>query len=825
MNDLKFAFRQLLKNPGFTAVAVLTLALGIGANTALFSVVNGVLLRPLPFHQQERLVTLWESSPAQGIDQEAVSPLNFADWQAQSGVFEDIAFWTEPMNFILAAPDGTATVRASFASSSLFTVLRVEPQLGQRFTADEDRPEGLKTAVISHKMWQERFGGDPQVLGRSLTAITWGRRTYTIVGVMPAGFQFPEDTELWLPSGWNGLPQEPARARGGHWLHTLARLKVGVPLAKARAEMNTIQARIAREHPGAGIGSEVSVVPLLRQTVGRNIRVALLVLWGVVVGVLLIACVNVANLLLARAASRQKEVALRLALGAGRWRLMRQLLTESMLLALVGGAVGTILGYWSVKGVVAASPAGIPRLVNVSVDGTALCFTLGATLLTGVMFGLAPAWQYSRPDLNEALKEGSRAAAGGVSTGRTRSALVIAEVALATVLLVGAGLMLQSFENLLTTNRGFRAEHVITADLDFSASGFSTWMRPTDTRPQVRLKELLERIRQLPGVQSAGTAYRFLRRDNNPPVNWHFTIFGRPSETEGQRPTAEHNAVSPGYFSTLGVQLLRGRDFTDADTLLAPGVAVVNENFVRRFFPKEEPLGQHVALGSTTRPLDAKDGAGMSVWFEIVGVVGDVKSLCPQPEAAPEIYRSYWQWPMESPKLFVRAKGDASALAAAIRREAKAVIPNLPTPKIRLLTDYVGESMAQPRFQAGLLTLFGTLALLLAACGIYGVLAYAVTQRQREIGVRMALGAQPRDVLSLVVGQGLKLVLLGAAVGLAAALALTRVIQSLLYGVRPTDPMIFAGVALLLVVVALLACWLPARRAAKTHPMEALRCE
>jgi putative ABC transport system permease protein len=426
--------------------------------------------------------------------------------------------------------------------------------------------------------------------------------------------------------------------------------------------------------------------------------------------------------------------------------------------------------------------------------------------------------------VNEALKEGSRASVGGVSTGRTRSALVVAEVALATVLLIGAGLMLQTFAKLTTVDRGFRAEHVITAELDFSVSGFSTWVEPTDTRPQVRLKELLERIRQLPGVQSAGVSYGFLRRDNRPP-NWPFAIFGRSPLPEGQKPSAEHNAISPGYFTALGVPLVRGRDFTEADTLEAPGVAVVNESFVRRFFPNQDPLGQHITIDSNPGPLDGKDVHGVPVWNEIIGVVGDVKSLSTQPEPVPEVYRSYWQWPMQSPKLFVRASASPATLVAAIARQTKDVIPNLPAPKIRPLTDYVRQSVAEPRFQAGLLTLFGALALLLAACGIYGVLAYSVAQRQREIGVRMALGAQRRDVHSLVIRQGLKLVLLGAALGLALAEALTRIIRSLLYAVEPGDPVIFSAATLLLIAIALLACWLPARRAANLHPIEALRYE
>jgi putative ABC transport system permease protein len=821
MNDLKFAVRQLLKNPGFTAVAVFTLALGIGANTALFSVVNGVLLRPLPFQEQNRLVTLWESSPAQGIEQQPVSPPNFADWQAQSSAFEELAFWTGPSEFNLVTHDGSEKVLASYPSSSLFRMLRIAPQLGRGFLTEEDQKEGPQTAIISHQLWQERLGGDPHVLGRSLTVDTYGRRTYTIVGVMPPGFQFPGNTELWLAAGWNGLPQD---RRSGHWLNVLTRLKPGVTLARARAEMNTIQGRIARDHSRQQVGTAIAVVPLLREMVGRSTRTALMVLWGVVGGVLLIACANVANLLLARGAARQKEIALRLALGAARWRVIRQLLVESILLALFGGVMGTLLGSWGLKALVAASPANIPRIGQVSIDGTALCFTIGAAVLTGHLFGLAPAWQCSRPDLNEALKEGARAS-GGVSVGRTRSSLVVAEAALATVLLIGAGLMLQSFAKLLATDRGFRAEHVITADLDFSVSGFSTWVHPTETRPQVRLKELLDRIHDLPGVQSAGVAYRFLKQDNSPPVNWPFEIFGRPPVAEAQRPTAENNAISPGYFRALGVPLLRGRDFTEGDTLEGPGVAVVNESFVRRFFPNENPIGQHVTGVSRPGPLDAKDIYGVPIWYEIVGVVGDMKSLSPQPERVPEIYRSYWQWPMQSPKLFVRATGDPASLAADICQETKAVIPNLPTPKIRLLTDYLNESVAQPRFQTELLTLFGVMALILAACGIYGVLAYSVTQRQREIGVRMALGAQKHNVLVLIIGQGLRLVLMGIGVGILAGLALTRVLRSLLYEVAPIDPITFAAVSLLLVIIALLACWLPARRAAKMDPMEALRYE
>ncbi len=821
MHDFRFALRQLRKSPGFTAAAVLTLALGIGVNTALFSVVHAVLLRPLPFRESPRLVTLWESNPAKGVDQRAVSPPTFADWRAQSTAFADLAFWTGPFDHNLVTSDGTVRVRASYPSASLFGLLGLEPQLGRGFRAEDDAKEGPLTAVISHRLWQDRFGGDPQILGRALTVDTYGRRTYTIVGVMPPRFEFPDDTGLWLAAGWNGLSQN---RRSGPWLNVLGRLQVGIGLDEARRELNTIQARLAQQYPEARPGTEVSVVPLLEQTIGRNLRTALLVLWGVVAGVLLIACANVANLMLARAASRRKEIALRLALGAGRWRVLRQLLTESVLLALLGGALGVLLGYWGVKAFVAANPAAIPRLAEVSMDGAALSFTLVAALVTGLVFGLAPAWQCSRPDLNDVLKETNRSAAGGLVASRTRSGLVVAEVALATVLLAGAGLMLKSFANLLAVDRGFDPGQILVAELDFSVSGFTTWVRPTATRPQVKVQALLERVRQLPGVKSAGASYAFLRRDNLPPVQW-FSIHGRPVPNAGERPIAHHNAITPDYLRTLGMHLLRGRDFTEADTLQAPGVVLVNESFVRRFFPNDDPIGQHVTLESSAGGLATTNAFGQSVWSEVVGVVSNVKSLTAQPEAAPEIFRPYWQWPMQSPKVFVRATGDAAALAAAIRRETQSVIPNIPPPTIRLLNDRVSESIAQPRLQAGLLSLFGALALLLAASGIYGVLAYTVTQRQSEIGVRMALGAQKRHVLSLIIRQGMKLVGLGILVGIGASVALTRTLATLLYGVPPSDPVTFTGVAVGLLAVALAACWLPARRAANVAPMEALRHE
>jgi len=825
MNDLKFAFRQLLKNPGFTAVAVLTLALGIGANTAIFSIINGVLLKPLPYPEPDRLVTLWERSPQRGIEQERVSGPNYLDWRVQNTVLADLSVspgWEGAETFNLVLHDTTAKVCASYTSASLFATLGTKPMFGRTFLPEEDRKEGNRAAVLSHGLWQRHFGGDSNVIGRTLTVDTYGRREYTIVGVMPPGFGLPSRCELWLPLGWMGVTL--TERRSAHWHNVIARLKPGVTLAQARNELNTIQARLKQVHPGETIGSEVAVVPLLDQALGRNLRTALMVLWSVVAGVLLIACANVANLMLARAAIRQKEIALRLAMGARRWHVIRQLLVESILLAVIGGLIGVLLGWWGLQLFVAVRPGNIPRLNEVTLDGTALGFTLGISVLTGLLFGLAPAWGLSQPDLNEALKEGTRGASAGTAAGRTRNLLVVAEVALSVVLLAGAGLMLQSFARMLRAERGFQPEHLLTVELDFSASGFTTWVRPTATRPQVPLRELIERLRTLPGVQAVGAGSRLLRRENRPPAQ-PVAIFGRPPLKPEEQPTAEFKGITPDWLRALGARVLRGRDFTEADALEAPGVVLINETLARRYFPNEDPIGQRFKMGSKQPALNATNVYGLPEWSTIVGVVSDVKSLHPQPEAVPEVYQSYWQYPMQGPTLLVRTTGDPATFAEIIRRETKAVIPNLPPPLIRKMDDLLSESVAQPRLQTGLLSLFAGVALVLAAVGLYGVLAYTVTHRHREIGIRLALGASKRNVLTLVIGQGMKLALTGVAIGIVADLALTRVIRSLLYGVTPTDPLTFAGVSLLLVAIALFACWLPARRAAKVDPMEALRYE
>ncbi|HXP61060.1 MAG TPA: ABC transporter permease [Dongiaceae bacterium] len=825
MNDLRFAFRQLVKNPGFTAVAVLTLALGIGANTAIFSVINGVLLKPLPYPAPNQLVALWERSPERGIERERVSGPNYLDWRAQNTVFSEMAVtpgWEGSESFNLVLQDTTAKVRAGYTSARLFTTLGTKPLLGRTLLPEEDQKGGNPATVLSYGLWQRLFAGDSNVIGQTLTVDTYGRRQYTIVGVMPPGFGVPSLCELWLPLGWLGVTLEEQRS--AHWHNVIARLKPGATIAQARAEMNAIQARLKQAYPGETIGSEVAVAPLLHQALGRGLRTALWVLWGVVAAVLLIACANVANLMLARAAAREREIALRLALGARRRRVMRQLLAESIVLALLGGALGALLGWWGLRLVVAANPANIPRLNEVTLDLTVLGFTLGISVLAGVLFGLAPAWHCSSPELNEALKEGTRAVSSGRAAGRTRDALVVAEVALSVVLLAGAGLMLQSFARMLRADRGFQPEQLLTAELDFSVSGFTTWVLPTATRPQVPLRELLERLRALPGVQAVGAGSRLLRRENGPP-NESIAIFGRSTLRPEEQPRAEFKGITPDWVRALGGRVERGRDLTEADRLEAPGAVLINETLARRYFPNEDPIGQRIKMGASQPPVGATNVWGLPEWSTIVGVVRDVKSLHPQPEAVPEVYQSYWQWPMQNPTLLIRTTTEPTMLAQAVRRETKGVIPNLPPPVVRTMDDLLSETVAEPRLQTGLVSVFAGLALLLAAVGLYGVLAYTVTQRTHEIGVRLALGAQKRNLLSLVIGHGMRLALAGLAVGLLSALALTRALRSLLYGVKPADPLTFAAVSLLLLAIALIACWLPARRAAKLDPLAALRYE
>ena len=807
--DIRYGFRTLRKSPGFTAVAVAALALGIGANSAIFSVVNAVLLRALPYKDPERLVMLWERHPQN--ERMGVAGLNFVEWQKQAASFEAMTVFVQT-GFDLAGQGDAERIQGTRASSSFFDVVGAKPVLGRTFLPGEDAAGAERVALISHGFWQKRFGGDAQVIGRVVQLNDEG---HTVVGVMPPDFGDQLDEWVWTPlhADANGA------VGGGRSLTALARLKPGVTQAQAQSELDAIAGGLAEARPDFNRDWGVRVVPLHEQVTG-GVRLPLLVLFGAVGFVLLIACANVANLSLARAARRGRELAIRTALGATRWRLVRQMLTENVLLALAGGALGLLLALWGVDLLLALAPGDIPRAREIGVDVPVLAFTFAVSVLTGLVFGLAPALQGSRGDVSGALKEAARGSAASFGRSRLRGALVVVEVALAVVLLTGAGLLMRSFVRLTDVDPGFSPANVLLMEFPLSPSRYKE-----DSQVTLFYDEMLRRVRALPGVEAAGTTHSAPLAGSDS-VRPFVMADGAPPEP-GKESGASYRVVSPGYFRAMGVPVLRGRDFGDADNHASPGVVVINRTMARRFWNGEsEALGRRMRQGAV---------GGESPWLEVVGVVGDVRHAGLDSEPKPEMYFPYAQAVIQRSTsisansrritLAVRASGDTAGLADAARREISALDKNQPVTGVRTLGEAVSRSVTPQRFNTLLLGIFAALAVALAVIGVYGVMSFSVGGRTREIGIRMALGAQGKDIMRMVVGQGMALVLAGVALGVVASFAAARLIESLLYGVSAADPLVFAATPALLCAVALFACYLPARRATKVSPVTALRYE
>jgi putative ABC transport system permease protein len=809
--DVRYGMRMLLKHPSFTFIAVLTLALGIGVNTALFSVVNAVLLRPLPYAEPERLVQLYEANAQQGYERFSFSLANFVDHRDQQSGFEQMAAYRR-WNANLTGAGEPERVQVAVVSASFLPLLRVQPLLGRGFLTEEETPGKDDVAVLSYGLWQRRFGGDPGILNKSVNLSGY---VCTIVGVLPADFQFPD------PFGSNPLSESAPKVdllapiaydpknlgdRGSHFLQVLARLKPGVELTQAQTELRAVAGRLEQQYPDRNKGWTVNVFSLQDEVV-RNVRPALLLLLAAVAFVLLIACANVSNLLLARAAARQKEMAIRLALGAPRARLLRLLLTESLLLALAGGAVGLALAYWAMRAFISFSPANVPRTNEIHLDGMALLFTFGITLLTSVAFGLLPTLQASKPGVQTSLKEGGRQ---GRSAGRsrTRGLLVVAEVALSLLLLVGAGLMIRTFISFQRVNPGFRTDNLLTMKL---ALPFKKY--PKAQQQVAFFQQVIERVRALPGVQGVGAVSDLPLAEGG---FFAFIIEGRASASAQDDPSAIWRAINPEYFRTMGMQLRRGREFTEHDQPGALEVIVINETMAASFWPGEDPIGKRIQIYDDVAPMP---------WREIVGVVNDTKEAGLSAPSRPEIYVPFSQRPRTAMTLIAHTTAGPEQLAGAMRAAVQTVDPEQPVFRISTMEQFFSAEVAVPRATMFLLGALAVAALLLAAVGIYGVMAHAVTQQTHEIGIRTALGATQRDVLRLVVGQGMTLTLIGVVIGLAGAFALTRLMTSLLFGVSATDPATFTVIALLLTGVALFACYVPARRATKVDPLTALRYE
>jgi predicted permease len=813
--DIRFGARQLRKNPGFAAVAVLTLALGIGANTAIFSVVDAVLLRPLAYPDSGQLVSLSERGPDWSGG--SLSFPNFTDWRNQQSVFERFGVFSGG-NFTLTGAGEAVRLEGEMMSADVFAALRAQPEIGRVFREDEDKPGAPPVAVISHALWQNRFGGEAGIVSRT---ISLDGKPYTILGVMPAGFEFPNKVDLWLPVGpFSAAPSW--QMRDNHpGLFGLARLKPGVTLEKARTDLGVIAARLEQQYPDSNKTRGVQIDRLLDNKVG-NVRRALWILLGAVSFVLVIACANVANLLLARAAAREKEMALRAALGAGRWRITRQLLTESGLLAMLGAAVGLLFAKGVLRVVAALAGESIPRADEISLDPRVLLFSGLVAVLTGILFGLAPAWHARRVDLQGTLKESGRGATS--SRAGLRQGLVIAEVALTFVLLVGAGLLLVSFHRLLQVNPGFVVDRVLTFHMTLPGEKYQSAEQEI-----LFCQALREKLRALPGVRAASLVSQAPLHEGG--WDMRFLIEGRPEPPPHLQPSLQVHLIAPDYFQAMGIPLLQGRDFTEQDSRehlrgtssgndwgVGLNAVIIDEEFAKRYWPNQNPLGQRVRIPFGER--------GKQPIVTIVGVVGRVKeNRLSEQGGMVQAYFPMYQQPLLNMAVVVKTTSEPAALLATMRQQVSQLDPAQPIFGISTMKEMRDHNVAPDRLNLGLLGAFAVLALVLAVIGLYGLLSFTVTQRQREIGVRMALGAQRFDVVSLVVGQGMRLILTGVVIGLLGSFALTRVLASVLFKVEPTDPLTFFAVTLSLCAVALLACYIPARRATKIDPMVALRHE
>jgi len=814
LQDIRYSVRALKRTPAFTAASVIVLALGIGASTSIFTVVNAVLLRPLPYLESDRLVMLWETNPRFKIAGDAlpVTPGSFMDWREENSSFDQVAaFGSSQLN--LSGGGEPERVACATVSANFFELMRVAPRLGRAFTGDDEKAGASRVAVISYALWQRRLAGAADAIGKTLTL---DGESYSIAGVAPEGFQFPRAGELPYSTGvttntdvWKPVTLTDefiSRKRANHQLSVLARLKTGVALDQARTDMKAIAAR-AEQNIADSKGIGVRLVPLAEQVVG-NVRTGLLVLAGAIGLVMLIACANVANLMLARAAARTKEIAIRAALGASRFRIVRHLATEAMLVGLAGGLAGLLLSLSGVKGLVALAGSNLPRTNEIAVDFRVVAVTFGMALLSSVLFGLLPAIGASKVNLSQSLKQGTTTS-GTFHRNRLRGALVVAEIAISLVLLIGSGLMIKSLARVLAVDPGFKPDNTLTLRIALAGSKY-----PNASQQIAFFQDVNRRVAAIPGMQSAGLI-------SAAPLGGGlyaggFSIESQAAASDAQDQTADRRMISPEYFNALGVPLIEGRAFSDRDDQNSLGVAIVSESLARRFLPNEDAIGKRIKLGGrdSTRP-----------WLSIVGVAGDVRDTALESDARPCVYVPYPQFAGSSMTLVARSAVDPKSLVTAIREEVWAVDKDQPITDVKTMSAYVADSVAPRRSNAILLGAFAAVALVLASVGVYGVIAYSVTRRVREIGIRIALGAESGDVIKLIVGRGLALVIAGVVIGLAGALALTRVMSSLLYGVKPTDPVAFTFVTLLLIGVSVLASYIPARRATKIDPMGALRNE